>query len=188
MDKFERSLSTTTKVVVGIQWATTTKVVVGIQWATTTMVVVGIEWVKRRIHLTWSCASSPDNPLSDKPFLMLSNHLRFGLPILLFPSTSIAITLLPTYSSSHLNIYHFNLLPCTFLYFFCLRCCANIYENANSQLCYQAIRFEEKDFTKKTESENCSRTTDSVSTNLDDIRPCDEQVGCILKHRRNVPN
>ena len=31
---------------------------------------------------------------------MLSNHLRFGLPLLLFPGTSIAITLLPTYSSS----------------------------------------------------------------------------------------
>ena len=34
-DKFERSLSTTTKVVVGIQWATTTMVVVGIKWVKT---------------------------------------------------------------------------------------------------------------------------------------------------------
>ena len=46
-DKFERSLSTTTKVVVGIQWATTTTVVVGIERVTTTTVVVGIKWVKR---------------------------------------------------------------------------------------------------------------------------------------------
>ena len=71
----------------------------------------------RLLHLARSCASSLDNSLSDKSFLMLSNHLRFGLPLLLFPSTSIAITLLPTYSSSLLNTcqYHFNLLSCTFL-------------------------------------------------------------------------
>ena len=31
--------------------------------------------------LTRSCASSPDNSLSDKSFLMLSHHLRFGLPL-----------------------------------------------------------------------------------------------------------
>ena len=44
-DMFERSLSTTTKVVVGIQWATTTTVVVVIERVTTTTVVVGIKWV-----------------------------------------------------------------------------------------------------------------------------------------------
>ena len=43
---FERLFSTTTFVVVGIQWATTTKVVVGIERVTTTTVVVGIKWVK----------------------------------------------------------------------------------------------------------------------------------------------
>ena len=71
----------------------------------------------RLFHLARSCASSLDNYLSDKSFLMLSNHLRFGLPLLLFPGTSIAITLLPTYPSSLLNTcpYHFNLLSCTFL-------------------------------------------------------------------------
>ena len=71
----------------------------------------------RRLHLGRSCASSSDNPLSDKSFLMLSNHLRFGLPLLLFPGTSIPITLFPTYSSSLLETcpYHFNLLSCTFL-------------------------------------------------------------------------
>ena len=44
-------------------------------------------------------------------------HLRFGLPLLLFPGTSIAINLLPTYSSSLLSTcpYHFNLLSCTFM-------------------------------------------------------------------------
>ena len=50
-DKFERSLSTTTKVVVGIQWATTTTVVVGIERVTTTTVVVGIKWVKVRVSM-----------------------------------------------------------------------------------------------------------------------------------------
>ena len=71
----------------------------------------------RCLHLGRSCTSSSDNPLSDKSFLMLSNHLRFGLPLLLFPGTSIPITLFPTYSSSLLETspYHFNLLSCTFL-------------------------------------------------------------------------
>ena len=71
-----------------------------------------------RLHLSRSCASSLDNnSLSDKSFLVLSNHLRFGLPLLLFPGTSTAITLLPSYSSSLLNTcpYYFNLLSCTFL-------------------------------------------------------------------------
>ena len=65
----------------------------------------------RRLHLDRSCASSSDNPLSDKSFLMLSIHLRFGLPLLLFPGTSIPNTLFPTYSSSLLETcpYHFNL-------------------------------------------------------------------------------
>ena len=69
------------------------------------------------IILCQYCASSPDNSLSDKSFLMISNHLRFGLPLLLFPGTSIHITLLPTYSYSLLKTcpYHFNLLSCTFL-------------------------------------------------------------------------
>ena len=51
-DKFERSLSTTTKVVVGIQWATTTTVVVGIERVTTTTVVVGIKWVNSHAMFT----------------------------------------------------------------------------------------------------------------------------------------
>ena len=46
---------------------------------------------------------TPDISLSDTSFLMLSNHLRFGLPFLRLPGTSITITLLPTYSSSLLN-------------------------------------------------------------------------------------
>ena len=71
----------------------------------------------RRLHLALYYASSPDNSLSDKSFLMLSNHLRFGIPLLLFPSTPIPITILPTYSSSLLNTcpYYFNLVSCTFL-------------------------------------------------------------------------
>ena len=78
---------------------------------------VGSMCLVRRLHLARSYVSSLGNSLSDKSFLMLSNHLRFGLPLLLFPGTSIAITLLPTYSSSLLNScpYHFNLLSCTFL-------------------------------------------------------------------------
>ena len=75
---------------------------------------VGSMFRMRLLHLTWSCASSPDSSLSDKSFLTLSNHLCFGLPLLLFPGT---ITLLPTYSYSLLNTcpYRFNLLFCTFL-------------------------------------------------------------------------
>ncbi len=69
----------------------------------------------RCLHLSRSCASSADNSLSYESFPMLSNHIRFGLTLLLFPGTSFTITLLPTCSSS-LNAcpYHFNLS--TFLY------------------------------------------------------------------------
>ena len=63
---------------------------------------VGSMFLMRRLHWTRSCASSPDNSLSDESFLMLSNHLRFSLPILLSLGTFITITLLPTYSSSSL--------------------------------------------------------------------------------------
>ena len=78
---------------------------------------VGSMCLMRLLHLARSCVSSLDNSFSDKSFLMLSIHLLFGLPLLLFPGTSIAITLLPTYSSSLLSTcpYHFNLLSCTFL-------------------------------------------------------------------------
>ena len=71
----------------------------------------------RRTHLTRSCAPSPDNSLSDKSFLELSNHFRFDLHVLLFPGTSITTIILPTCSSSLLNTrpYHFNLFSCTFL-------------------------------------------------------------------------
>ena len=76
-----------------------------------------VESMFRIRHLTRSCASSADNSLSDKSFLMLSNHLCFGLPLLLFLGTSITITLLPTYFSSLLNTisYQFNRLSCTVL-------------------------------------------------------------------------
>ena len=69
----------------------------------------------KRLHLGWSCASSLDNYLSHKSFLMLSNHSHFCLHLILFPG--IPITLVPTHSSSLLNTcpYHFNLLSCTFL-------------------------------------------------------------------------
>ena len=73
----------------------------------------------RRFQLIRHCVSSPGSSLS-MSFLMLSNHLRFGLPLLLFQGTSITITLLPTHSSSPLlNTcpYHFKLglISCTFL-------------------------------------------------------------------------
>ena len=58
---------------------------------------VGSMCLMRRLPLSRSCASSPDNnSLSDKSFLMLSNHLLFGLVLFLFPGTSVTITLLPT--------------------------------------------------------------------------------------------
>ena len=46
----------------------------------------------RRLQWTRSCASSPYNSLSDNLFWMLSNHPHFGLPLLLFPCTSVTIT------------------------------------------------------------------------------------------------
>ena len=72
--------------------------------------------------------SSPDNYLSDKSFLMLSNHLRFDLPLLLFPGTTISITLLPTYSSSRFNTgpYHLNFIALS-LIFSHLRCPSNYF-------------------------------------------------------------
>ena len=85
---------------------------------------VGSMFLKRCLHLSY--ASSPDNSLSHKSFLMLSSPLRFGLPLHLFPRPSITITLLPTYSSSLLNTcpYHFTFLH--FLgYFSRLRCPSN---------------------------------------------------------------
>ena len=45
---------------------------------------LGSMFLMIRLHLTRSCASSPDNSFSDKSFLVLSNHFRFGLPLLLF--------------------------------------------------------------------------------------------------------
>ena len=78
---------------------------------------VGSVCLMRLLHLARYYVSSFDNSFSDQSFPMVSIHLRFGLPLLLFPGTSIPITLLPTYSSSLHNTcpYHFNLLSCTFL-------------------------------------------------------------------------
>ena len=56
-------------------------------------------FLMRCLHLTRSCTSFPDSSLSDKSFLMLSNHLCFGLPLLLFPGTSITISLAHIFSS-----------------------------------------------------------------------------------------
>ena len=76
---------------------------------------VGSMCLMRRLHLARACGSSLDKSFSDKSFPMVSIHLRFGLPLLLFPGTSITIALLPTYSSSLLITcpYNFNLLSCT---------------------------------------------------------------------------
>ena len=69
-----------------------------------------------RFQLIRHCVSSYDSSLSDESFLTLSNHLRFGLSLLLFHHTSITITLLPTHSSYLLDtlLIHFKLLSCTF--------------------------------------------------------------------------
>ena len=77
---------------------------------------VGSMFLVIRFQLIRHCVSSPDSSLSDKSFLMLSNHLRFGLPLLLVHGTSITIILLPTHPSSLLNTcpYHFKLRSCTF--------------------------------------------------------------------------
>ena len=73
-------------------------------------------FLMKRLHLTHSYALAPLSIISDKSFLMSSNHLRFGLPLLLFLGTSITITLTPTYRSSLLNMP--TPLQPTFLHFF----------------------------------------------------------------------
>ena len=98
---------------------------------------VGSMCLMRRLHLARSCASSPDNSLSDKSFLMLSNHLLFGLPLLLFLGASIPITLFNyvfVFSSQYMPI---SLQP-TFLhflgYFSHLRCPSNSFIPNSVQL------------------------------------------------------
>ena len=54
----------------------------------------------------WFASISPDNSLSDRSFLMLSTDLRFYVPLIQFPGTSITSTILPTYSSSLPNTTH----------------------------------------------------------------------------------
>ena len=78
---------------------------------------VGLVCLMRRLHLARSFASSPGNSLSNKSCQMPSNHLRPGLPLLLFPGPSVSITPLPTYSYSLLNTcpHTFNQVSCTFL-------------------------------------------------------------------------
>ena len=66
-------------------------------------------------HQSWSCAPSPDSSLSDKLFLMLSNHLHFALPPI--PTALLSPSPFYTYASSLFNTcsYHFNLLSCSYL-------------------------------------------------------------------------
>ena len=70
-----------------------------------------------RLHLTPSCASSPDNYPSDKSFMMLSNHLRFGLRLLLFhrhhPLSCTHVFLL--FSIINMPGLHFDILSCSVL-------------------------------------------------------------------------
>ena len=97
---------------------------------------VGSMCLMRFLHLARSCMSSLDNSFSDKSFPMVSIHLRFGLPLLLFPGTSIPITLLPTSTFVFSSQYHFNLL--SFLhflgYFSHLRCPSNSFNPNSVQL------------------------------------------------------
>ena len=80
------------------------------------------------IHLTVSCASSPDSSLSKKSFPALTNHLRFGLPLLLFPRSPSSSLFCPhnlLLFSMHSQCMPIPLQP-TFLQFlgdfFCFRC------------------------------------------------------------------
>ena len=56
----------------------------------------------RRLDLARSCAPSPDNSLSDlsRSWWTLSNHLRFGLPLLFTRHVHHSLERLPTHSSS----------------------------------------------------------------------------------------
>ena len=71
----------------------------------------------RRLIERRSCASYPDSSISDKSFLMLSSHLRFGFPLLLSPappSPSLSCLRILLFSI-HAHTTYFNLLSCTFL-------------------------------------------------------------------------
>ena len=79
----------------------------------------------RRLHLTRSFASSPDSSPSDKSFLTLFNHLRFGIPLLLFQRTSITIScphILLLFSVCAHTVLHF------LGYFSHLRCPSNSFK------------------------------------------------------------
>ena len=86
---------------------------------------MGSMYVKRCLHTTRLCVSSPDSPFSPKATFTLTIHFCFSLPFLILPSTSIFVTLFPTYSSSLLVtcLHHSNLLSCTFFgdfsHFYC---------------------------------------------------------------------
>ena len=74
---------------------------------------VGSMFLKRCLHLCY--ASSPDNSLSHKSFLMLSSPLRFGLPLIFspaHPSPSLSCLRIRLLFSIHA---HTTLLSCTFL-------------------------------------------------------------------------
>ena len=78
---------------------------------------VGSMCLMRLLHLARSCTSSPDNSLSDKSLLMLSNHFRFGLPVIFSPRhlhhhQSLVHTLF--FFSSRYMFIPFNLLSWTF--------------------------------------------------------------------------
>ena len=79
-------------------------------------------FLTRRLRSNRSYAAYPDN-LSAMSLLMLSNHFRFGLPLVLYPGAFTMITLLPTYyysllmtiSLQHMFLYLLG-------YYFHLRC------------------------------------------------------------------
>ena len=104
---------------------------------------VGSMCLMRRLHWTWSCASSPDSSLSDKSFLMLSNHLLWSsspsFPRHLHRHHSLAYVFV--FSSQYVPI---PLQP-TFLhflgYFSHLRCPCNSFIPIEILFCFYHVHF-----------------------------------------------
>ena len=81
---------------------------------------VGSMFLMRRFHLTRFCASSPDSFLSNKSFLMLSNHLEFRSSSPSFPappSPSLSCLRIRLVFSTHAHTTSTYFIPCQIIRF-----------------------------------------------------------------------
>ena len=98
---------------------------------------VGSMCLMRRLHLTRSCASSPDSSISNKSFLMLSNHLHFGHWLFL--------SFFPRHLHRHHSLVHMTYITamwiniqCTGLYWYFLDKESNKHNKKGSQVVWNS--------------------------------------------------